>query len=112
MEKEKIICPNCNFNIEIIKTNKNFKTNKEDLKNYPDCFDNFNDCPTKPINISQIPERCKICPHYQYSDYRQELINPDNITKQKRKLLKEFSTLKPEQQQKLLEILKNEKDKI
>lgn len=103
-------CPKCNFEFKENKSNKNYKTNKKSLKDYPNCFDNFIDCPEKPQNINIINSRCKMCSYYQYSEFRQEQINPESLSKQKKKLLNEFDTLTNEQQQELLNNIK--KDEI
>lgn len=107
-------CPKCDFEFEIDKpSNKKYKTNKDDLKEYPDCFNNFQDCPNKPIDINFIFNKCKMCPYYQYSDFKankEVKIRTPIKSREEKALIKElqdtFKILTKEQQEEILKQIK------
>jgi pyruvate/2-oxoacid:ferredoxin oxidoreductase beta subunit len=110
-------CPKCNHEFEI-ENKKNYVKDKNNLQDYPNCFNNFVDCPVQPIDINFIQNKCKMCPYYQYSNFRKDKLEVKEIkenlkpklTDKEKKLDKQFKdifkTLTKEQQEELMKKIK------
>lgn len=100
-----MLCSKCNA--EIVITNKQYKKDKTELEYYPECFDNFCDCPSKPKDINLIPTICKMCPYYTYSKFLNNRFENKEEKILKKELEEKFKSLTLEEQQELLIKIQN-----